>query len=168
MAEIPELGVAPDKVCCIISLARRFDVKDGVTEPDLDSNPSDDGEVAVLEDHADDPAQLELVTFLHDLDVDEQIDLVTLMRLGRGDADLSDWAALRRETAGVHTSRAALDLLGVPQLSDYLEEALSLFGEFLRGVGRRSALDVSPRGRNKHPGAAAASARGHAGPRRLA
>jgi hypothetical protein len=51
------------------------------------------------------------------------------MRLGRGDADLDDWDALREETSQIHTSKAALDLLEVPLLSDYLEEALSQFGE---------------------------------------
>ena len=129
MAEVPELSIPTEKVCGIISMARHFDAKDAVTEPNPDSNPSDDGERAILEDHADDPVRQELVTYIHDLDIDEKVDLVTLMRLGRGDADLEDWDSLRAETAEDGNPRAALDLLDVPLLSNYLEEALSQLGE---------------------------------------
>lgn len=132
--EFPEIAIPFEKVCCILSMARQFDAKDGVTEPDPDSNPSDDGQLAVLEDHANDPVRQELVTFLHDLNIDEQIDLMTLMRMGRGDGDLSDWDALREETSSAHESGSTLSLLNVPLLSDYLEEALSRFGESCEGL----------------------------------
>jgi len=125
--EFPELTIPFEKVCCILSMARQFDAKDATTEPNPDSNPTDDDERAILEDHADDPVRQELATFIHDLNVDEQIDLVALMRLGRGDGDLADWSALRSETSTEHDSRSALFLLTIPLLSDYLEEALSLF-----------------------------------------
>ena len=49
------LSISPEKVCFIIIKAREFDVKDDVTEPDPGSNPSDDNDVSVLEDHEDDP-----------------------------------------------------------------------------------------------------------------
>ena len=129
MDDLPEIAITPEKICCIISMARQLDAKDVVTEPNPDSNATDDGERAVLEDHADDPVRQELVTFINDLNIDEQIELVSLMRLGRGDAELADWQGLRSETSGLHNSHAALDLLGIPLLSDYLEEALSQFGE---------------------------------------
>jgi hypothetical protein len=127
--DLPELTIPPEKVCGVISMARQFSAKDAVTEPNPDSNATDDGMREVLEDHADDPVRQELVTFIHDLDVDEQIDLVTLARLGRGDAEIDDWTALRAETASAHDRRAALELIQIPLLSDYLEEALSQFGE---------------------------------------
>lgn len=131
--EFPELAIPFEKVCCILSMARQFDAKDAVTEPDPDSNPSDDGQLAVLEDHANDPVRQELVTFLHDLNIDEQIDLETLMRLGRGDGELAEWDALRAETTGAHNSGSTLALLTVPLLSDYLEEAMSRLGESCEG-----------------------------------
>jgi len=127
--ELPELVIPFEKVCCILSMARQFDAKDEVTEPNPDSNPTDDGQRAILEDHADDPVRRELVAFLHDLNVDEQIDLAALMRLGRGDGDLADWAALRSERSSETNSGAMRALLANPLLSDYLEEALSQFGE---------------------------------------
>lgn len=126
--EFPELAIPFEKVCGILSMARQFDAKDEVTEPDPDSNPTDDEERAVLEDHADDPVHQELITFIRDLNVDEQIDLVALMRLGRGDVELAEWAALRSECANEQNANSALSLLSIPLLSDYLEEALSQLG----------------------------------------
>jgi hypothetical protein len=132
--EFPELEIPFTTVCGVLSMARQFDAKEGVTEPDPDSNPTDDDESAVLEDHADDPVRQELITFIHDLNVDEKIDLVSLMRLGRGDGELADWEALRSETASDFQPRDALALVTVPLLSDYLEEALSQFGESCEGL----------------------------------
>jgi hypothetical protein len=129
MSEIPELAISTNDVCAIISMARRFDVKDAVADPDSGSNGTDDGMRDVLEDHSDDPVRLEFVTFVHDLNVDEQVDLVTLAWLGRGDGDLDSWVELRSQAASEHNNRTASYLLGTPLLADYLEDALSQFGE---------------------------------------
>ena len=51
---------------------------------------------------------------------DEQIDLVTLAWLGRGDGDAGDWNELRAEAVCSHNKRTATYLLGMPLLSDYL------------------------------------------------
>src|SRR5271169_4350648 len=130
--ELPALAISPDKVCFVIIKAREFDVKDVVTEPDPGSNPSDDKMIAVLEDHDDDAVVEELTTFISSMSEDEQIDLVALAWLGRDDNKLEDWAALREEAARAHSTRTthtANYLLGMPLVSDYLEEALSLFGQ---------------------------------------
>ena len=124
----PDLGIATDKVCFIVVKAREFDAKDLVTEPDPASNPTDDGMIAVLEDHEDDPVVRELAGFIGALSEDEQIDLVVLAWLGRGDGGIEDWAELRAQAAGEHNRRTAHYLLGLPLLPDYLEEGLSLFG----------------------------------------
>ena len=76
------LTISPETVCFIILKAREFDVKDAVTEPDPASNPSDDRDAAVLEDHSDDPVVEELTSLINALSEDEQIDLVTLTWLG--------------------------------------------------------------------------------------
>jgi Protein of unknown function (DUF3775) len=99
-----------------------------VTEPDPGSNASDDGMLSVLEDHTDDPVRSELIAMIRGLNEDEQIDLVALTWLGRGDGDLDDWQDLRAEAARAHNKRTAEYLLGMPLLGDYLEEALSQFG----------------------------------------
>jgi hypothetical protein len=126
--QLPELSIAADKVCFIIVKAREFDVKDVVTDPGDGSNPSDDRMVSVLEDHDDDPVRQELVATISAMSVDERVDLVTLLWLGRGDGTIEDWTSLRTEAARVHSNRTAQYLLGLPLLGDYLEEGLSQFG----------------------------------------
>ena len=123
-----ELTISTEKVCFIIVKAREFDVKDAVTEPDPGSNAADDGAVAVLEDHSDDPVQEELTAFIDALTEDEQIDLVALAWLGRDDYEASDWAGVRDDAAREHNRRTARYLLGMPLLADFLEEGLSMLG----------------------------------------
>ena len=133
-AEVPadanadNLTISPEKVCFIIIKAKEFDAKDEVTEPDPASNPSDDKEAAVLEDHEDDPVLEELTSFINSLSEDEQIDLVTLAWLGRDDYSASDWSTVREEAARAHNERTASYLLGIPLLGDFLEEGLSMLG----------------------------------------
>ncbi len=123
-----DLAISPEKVCYLIVKAREFDVKDAVTEPDPGSNPSDDMDAEVLEDHSDDPVVQEITTLIDDLSVDEQIDLVTIAWLGRGDYTANDWQTVRGEAAEAHNETTAEYLLGIPLLADYLEEGLSLIG----------------------------------------
>ena len=122
------LTISPEKVCFIIIKAREFDVKDEVTEPDPGSNPSDDRDAAVLEDHEDDPVVEELTSLINSLSEDEQIDLVALAWLGREDYSASDWSTVRHEAARAHNERTADYLLGMPLVSDFLEEGLSMLG----------------------------------------
>jgi hypothetical protein len=122
------LSISPEKVCFVIIKAREFDAKDEVTDPDPASNPSDDKDYSVLEDHSDDPVVEELTAFINSLSEDEQIDLVALTWLGRDDYAAGDWPAVREEAAGAHNDRTAQYLLGTPLLGDFLEEGLSLLG----------------------------------------
>jgi len=128
MNEIPELAISAEKVAQILAKARQFDVKDVVTDPDPGSNASDDAMVSVLEDHTDDPVRTELTAIIRGLNQDEQIDLVALAWLGRGDGDLDIWDDIRAEASRAHNRRTAEYLLGMPLLGDYLEEALAQLG----------------------------------------
>ena len=126
---IPTLSISTEKICFVVVKAREFDVKDADTTLDDDgSNPTDDRMIEVLEDRPDDPVIQELVAFIEAMSEDEQVDLVTLTWLGRGDGTLEEWAELRAEAARMHNGRTASYLLGVPLLPDYLEEALAEFG----------------------------------------
>ena len=127
---IPTLSISTEKVCFVILKAREFDVKDVDTSFDDDdgSNPADDRMTEVLEDRPDDPVDQELVAFIEAMSEDEQVDLVTMTWLGRGDGTLDDWDDLRAEAARVHNRHTASYLLGIPLLPDYLEEALAEFG----------------------------------------
>jgi hypothetical protein len=126
--ETTELQISPEKVCFVVIKAREFDVKDAVTEPDPGSNPSDDQMAAVLEDHADDPVMEELSSFIGAMREDEQIDLVAMAWLGRGDYTAVDWPSVCEEAARAHNQNTSAYLLGMPMLGDFLEEGLALLG----------------------------------------
>jgi hypothetical protein len=126
--ELPDLSISDQKLCFIIAKARQFDVKDVVTDPDDSSNPSDDANLAVLEDHKDDPVAQELAAVINSMTIDEQVELVALTWLGRGDGEITDFGDLRAEAARAHNRRTAAYLLGIPLLADYLGEAISQFG----------------------------------------
>src|SRR5882757_4281862 len=123
---MPELAISAEKVGFLIEKMREFDVKEGVSDPDSGSNGADDEMIDVLEDNGEDPVVREITGFINALTEDEQIDLVALMRLGRG--AIEEWNDLRREAAEGRNGRTARYLLGEPMLGDLLAEGLDEFG----------------------------------------
>ena len=123
--DMPDLEISLDKVCYVIVKAREFDVKEAATDEDSGSNAADDDMRDVLEDHGDDPVESELIGFIHAMTDDEQIDLVTLMWLGRGDSTPDEWQSLRQDAIDARNDRTAEYLLGNPLLGDHLEEGLA-------------------------------------------
>jgi hypothetical protein len=124
----PQLAIAIDMVCHIIVKAREFDAQDVETDPDSASNAADDRAVSILEGHADDPTQAELVAFIEALDEEEQVELVALLWLGRGDGDIEDWEDLRSQARDARNGRTSAYLLGQPLLADHLADGLSALG----------------------------------------
>jgi hypothetical protein len=122
------LVVSSEKVCFIIMKAREFDAKEEPSEADPGSNPIDDKDISVLEDQPDDPVVEELTSFIDALSEDEQIDIVALTWLGRGDFTAEDWETVRNDAAAAHNEKTANYLLGIPLLGDFLEEGLSMAG----------------------------------------
>ena len=125
---MPELTISSDQVAFLIEKARQFDVKDIASDPDSGSNGADDDMIDVLEDNGGDPVQKEIYGFVAALTEDEQIDLVALMRLGRGDGGIEEWDDLRKEAADGRNGHTARYLLGEPLLGDLLAEGLAAFG----------------------------------------
>ncbi len=108
--------------------------KTASSDPSASALDDDDIAAAVLEDRPSDPVAQEIASTIADLSVDAQIDLVTLMWLGR---DEGDWADLRAIAASEHTAETPAYLCGTPLLADYLMAGLAAFGlncgEFLDG-----------------------------------
>jgi hypothetical protein len=127
-AELPSLSISREKICFIVLKVREFDVKDVPTVLDDASDPPDDAMREVLEDRPDDPVRQELAAFISALTFDEQVDLVTLTWMGRGDGSIADWTELRDLACSRHNRWTARYLLGIPLLGDYLAEGLSEFG----------------------------------------
>jgi hypothetical protein len=131
---MPELAISPEKLAYIIEKAREYDVKEAETDPDSGSNPTDDDAIDVLEDDGSDPTGQELEGFIRALNEDEQIDLIALTWLGRGDGDIGDWDELRRraeERRNEYRSprrETVHYLLGEPMLADFVADGLDAFG----------------------------------------
>jgi hypothetical protein len=131
---MPELAISREKVSFLIEKAHEFDVKDLPTDEQSGSNPTDDAEVDVLQDDGCDSVAAELASFIRALNEDEQIDLVALMWLGRGDGTVDEWEDLRSRAAerrnGYRNPRweTVHYLLGEPLLGDFLAEGLDEFG----------------------------------------
>jgi len=120
-----DLTVSTEQVCFIIAKARQFEVKDVPTVPDPGSNASDDRMVSVLEARSGDPVTQEIRAFVNAMDEDQKIDLVALTWVGRGDYEIGEWKEARAQAAAAHNDRTADYLLGLPLLSEFLEDALS-------------------------------------------
>jgi hypothetical protein len=115
-------------VIFLIEKARQFDVKDAPTKGDPGSNPADDRMIEVLEDHPDDPTVQEIAGLVNSLNVDEQIDLVALMWMGREDHDVEEWDQVRSEAVEAHNHQTARYLAGTPLLADFLASGLDILG----------------------------------------
>lgn len=129
------LTISAEKAFFIIVKAREFDEKVAPSDPGSGSNPSDDKEVDVLE-AGDDATLQELAAALTGLNEDEQLDLVGLMWLGRG--DFGTFAEARQQAADMTDKHIPRYLVGTPQLGDYLEEGLATLGISLESfeIGR--------------------------------
>ncbi len=118
------LDIAPEKVAQVIVLARELDGKVGAWDNDLDENDPD----SILEMRGNDPLEAELRGFIADMNVDEQVSLVALMWVGRGTYEPEDWEEALDTARSERVNKTENYLLGVPMLSDYLEEGLDKMG----------------------------------------
>jgi hypothetical protein len=121
-----QLTISPEQAFFIIVKAREFDERVEFTHRDSGSNPADDREVDVLEEGADNPVQQELEEALDALNVDEQLDLIALTWLGRG--EYSSFAEAREEASDMRDKHIPEYLIGTPKLDDFLEEGLAQLG----------------------------------------
>jgi len=119
----------PDTVRFLVDKARQFQ-----TSADLDmSEASDDLEIGdwveeAAADFAGDDSYRELVAVVEDLEPDQQICLVALMWLGRGDFEIDQWPEALERAREEYNARTASYLATTPLLPDYLTEALTLHG----------------------------------------
>jgi hypothetical protein len=127
--DVPELTIPEDKLAFIIEKAREFDVKEGDSDPDSGSNPTDDGSSDILEDQANDPTRQELFDAIRGLNADQRIELIALAWVGRGTYDIEEWDDALDTAQEEHGKRPAHYLMSMPLLGDYLEAGLEEFDE---------------------------------------
>lgn len=122
------LGVNSDTICFLIGKARAFHAKEEVVLPEAPLSPANDWAMQVLADHQDDPSYAEFSSTIDDLEPDQQIAIVALMWVGRGDYSVDEWNEALSAAADARTARTADYLIGTPLVADYLQEGLSQFG----------------------------------------
>jgi Protein of unknown function (DUF3775) len=122
------LKIPLEQLAYIIEKAREFDAETAPVDSDSGSNPSDDNDVAILEDTADNPTRQELAAALDALDDDQRIEILALMWVGRGDFDREEWRNALAQAREVHNEAETGYLIGTPLLADYLEVGLDTLG----------------------------------------
>ena len=124
-----EFELNRDTVRFIVDKAHEFHGRDDVSfdeEPEVaDEFWSDQ----VTADFGGDPYYQELKTTIDDLEPDQQVSLVALMWLGRGDFSMPEWHDALRNAGESWTDHTADYLIGTSLLADYLEEGLQQFAE---------------------------------------
>lgn len=124
-----EININTDIVSHIIQKARAFHVKEEVSFPILPFQSSADNDwLQVLADHNDDFSYQQAVESINKLDLNQQITLVALMYVGRGDYDISEWDQAMEIAKDHWTDKTGEYLLSRPLIADYLEEGLDQLG----------------------------------------
>ena len=119
------LEISPTKVGFVIVKAREYGAKVGAWD---DGATSDHDADSILEAFSGDSTLAELKEFIHDLNEDEQVSLVALAWIGRGSFAPEELDDALETARAERTNRTADYLIGIPLLSDYLEEALDQLG----------------------------------------
>ncbi len=127
------MEIALEIVCYVIHRARELvadlnplDDEPGKRAADdtADELPEDDVSAAFPES----PEYEELKEYIHNLNEDEQVDLVALTWIGRGTYTAEDWDEAVEIAREEHAKNAPRYLLGQPLLADELEEGLNELG----------------------------------------
>lgn len=131
----PPLTIPIDRACFLIGKLREYDapvtLANGIHADADDAQAVMEDQDSLLEhenDYRNTPLMLELGNYINDLTEDEQIDLVSLLWLGRDGGSASDWPAVREEAAANHNARTVDYLLGTTLAADFMLEGLSILG----------------------------------------
>ena len=124
---MPELRISTEKVCDFIEAAREVAGKVPPTTGDH-TTTGDDSKLVTIEDYpGEDDRRGQMVEFIAGLNVDEQIDLLALIMLGRGDYEIGDWDVAVAEAQGRIAARDPDYMIGDAALPEYLGDGLEAF-----------------------------------------
>ncbi|MGR3291735.1 MAG: DUF3775 domain-containing protein [Paracoccaceae bacterium] len=118
------LNISPRKVAHIIVRAREVNVKVARWDSPGDVADSD----TILESRSSDATENELRSFIRNLNDDEKANLVAVMWIGRDTFMVEEFDEAKQTAREEATTPTEDYLLGVPLLSDYLQEGLEKLG----------------------------------------
>lgn len=126
------MDLNPETVFSLADKAQQFQITEQAAIPGDELSPSDDRTRRILAEDSDDPVFQELKTTIDDLEPDQQVSLVALMWLGRGDFSADEWDSAYERAGESWNDRSAEYLIGTPLLADYLTIGLEELG-YTRG-----------------------------------
>ncbi len=118
------LNISPRKIAHIIVRAREINAK--VARWDMPGDVADSD--TILESRSSDATEHELRSFIRNLNDDEKVSLVATMWIGRDTFSADDLEEAKQTAREEATTPTENYLLGVPLLSDYLEDGLEKLG----------------------------------------
>jgi hypothetical protein len=127
-----ELRISSEKVCAFIEAAREVAGKVPSTAGDR-TTTGDDSRLVTLEEpegdgEDEDGRRAQMVEFVAGLNVEEQVDLLALIWLGRGDYELDEWDDALAEAEARIAARDPDYMIGDAALPEYLGGGLEAFG----------------------------------------
>jgi hypothetical protein len=126
---MPQMDISAEKVAFVIMKAREFDAKVApFDEGDRETSDEQDMQDGVLENRKDDPDLKEVVEFVRALNEDEKANLVAIAWIGRGTYGADEWETALSTARQERSAPTELYLLGMPMLSEYLEEGMTALG----------------------------------------
>lgn len=122
------IDVNPEVVCQLIELAREFHGQEQVDIPDVEGDMDDEWVEQALSNHVEDMGLQDFRSVINDLEPEQQIQIVALLWIGRGDYSTDEWDEVLEQARDDWTPKTAEYLLVHPLLAEHLEEGLELFG----------------------------------------
>jgi hypothetical protein len=121
-------AINKDIIANIIQKAREIDIEEDLTLPEDQDNLSDAEWKQALAEYQDDMSYIELKNLIDDLEPDQQLRIIALMYIGRGDFDETEWLAALEQARTIRIKRRADYLISKNMLANYLEEGLAKIG----------------------------------------
>ena len=122
------LNINTDTVCRLIQLAREFHAQEQVVIPETRGNPSGDWAAQTLASHIDDMSFQEFRSIVNDMEPEQQVQIVALMWIGRGDFETDEWDEVIEQAKDDWTPETAEYLIVHPMICEHLEDGLDMFG----------------------------------------
>lgn len=122
MTDPPELTLSPDLVSSLVLRLRAVQGREAISDPNSGSNPIDDGMIDALQSSSGDLSRQEVRQQIADLSPQEQVQLVALLWVGRGDFAPQEWAAALRLAEDQRETPTSAYILGQPLAADFLAE----------------------------------------------
>lgn len=119
-----EVELNRDTIQFLIDKAHEFHTRDDVSFDEEPEAADEDWSRQVAEDFSDDPYYQELRTTIDDLEPDQQVSLVALMWVGRGDFGPEEWRDALKHAGNSWNTHTADYLIGTAMLADYLADGL--------------------------------------------